>query len=382
MPVEGDVWEEVGTPERERLVEPQVSESKANDVLPARWALVRYAAIGAALFGLVGTFALAAPFALHRTGRPVVAEPSLQQKFSSPSESGAVLPLRRKSCMTRGGMPACPAIGLFYQPDVHKVALENILSVGKRLLSATDMELVHDIVQATFLNVSQRIQRAAPRLSISLQMVQLSDDQQEAILACLKLMGNQKVQRVGLEVARAIHQAPTLEHDTVKEHIHGKLGPLKQEIKMLRDEVVPKSLQKLWGPDHLWEMTMDMENLQIMSGNHQTTFARTESRNTSLGVEIGALEESRALVNLVKQIAKLSGQEAFLPAAVVVSQQVHRQALKCEVSSLDHDYKDLMRAWFCPLKFGSQGLDALMAVSHIPTKPRAEINLFQSLRPS
>mmetsp|Transcript_33263 Transcript_33263/g.77301 ORF Transcript_33263/g.77301 Transcript_33263/m.77301 type:complete len:409 (-) Transcript_33263:103-1329(-) len=287
--------------------------------------------------------------------------PPLMQKFGS-------------SCATTGGMPACPAIGIFERPDVLQVAAENLMRIGHRLLDPEDVYPVLHIVGENLRNVSARIQESAPELSVALQMIQLSDEEQDAVVTCLRLLGDHRVQGLGLIVARAVRESHSLEPGVVRLHIEQSLRPIAAHVQKIENEVVPEHLRRLWVGGEPWAMTLDLENLRVMAaqpGNTSADNAVDEApsvpislKETSLGVEVGAMEEGRALVEFLKLVARIKGRETAIPSWVAsVSEKVRSEQLSCELYSPELNSKDLMRAWLCPLKFGSQGLDALRVAS-------------------
>lgn len=275
-------------------------------------------------------------------------------------------------------------MGLLEKPEVHQVVTANMMRVGHRLLTPADERAVAGLVQAGFRNASLALQEGAPELARELEMIQLSDPQMDAVLTSLQLLSDRRVQRVGLNVARAVRGAGSEDRDVIKRHLSMMMLPLAGEIRRLREELVPLPLLQLWGSGHEWDMTLDLENIQVMgrdgsrSGTDFMELPSADLRQTSAGVEIGVLEQSRAMIDMLRQMASLFGHKAAIPPWVSsLAGKVDMQDLSCELASVDLNARDLMKAWFCPLKFGSQGVDAMRAIADMPQ--HAPLSLFEVL---
>lgn len=337
---------------------PQSAWKSSNALHPVRWGhhcrvVFLLAALGSS------TLVICAALAAARPPKNQVAPP--MQKFGP-------------SCVTHGGMPACPALGLFDRPEVHHVAAGRLMRIGSSFLGTGDFDTVSKIVAANFGNISLRLQRATPDLAIAMEMIQLSDRQRDAVLACVQLIGDQQVQELGLHVAQAIHSSPSNDRGVpFLRHIRRQLRPRCGSIKALRDKLIPLALRRLWGTGHLWEMTLDLEDTGMMMQTGSNSFAMEQTQlqsvdlqSISLGLEIGVLEEGRIMIDLIKQIAGLHGKDMRVPAWVTsMAKKVRPEQLSCDLRSVTQNSKDVMKAWLCPLKFGSQGLDALRAAEEV-----------------
>lgn len=279
--------------------------------------------------------------------------------------------------MTRGGMPACPAMGLFEKREVQDVATENIMRVGRDLITSADRRTVSTIVAVVFKNVSLELQKQSPRLASELEMIQLNDSQMAAVLAALELLSHREVQRIGLNVARAIrggaddavNQASA---QAMRDRIEGRLHPMIGDINKVRNTLIPKVMQEFWSAEHQWGMTLDIENLRLMAEDSKdlsdfTPLTSVRLEAMSIGIEDGVLEQARALIDLIKLSAHLFGKEVHVPARVtsLAARRPKRRPMYCELANVEINKVDILKAWFCPLKFGSQGVDALRAVAHM-----------------
>jgi len=166
-----------------------------------------------------------------------------------------------------------------------------------------------------------------------------------------------------------------------------RLIPRLGEITRLRESVVPAGLRRLWGSDHQWNMTLDPENVGMMQayggGLGSAMFQSLndvyaaggmdfEAPETlkSFGAVGGVVEEGRALVDIIKLCARLYSADTSLPlsaTSLAGTLDFGSNVLSCQLGSSGAELgkpkeEDFMKAIFCPLKFGAQGLDALRAV--------------------
>lgn len=157
---------------------------------------------------------------------------------------------------------------------------------------------------------------------------------------------------------------------------------------------MPEPLLELWATDHHWDMTLDPENIQVMQAKGEggifasefasigdvyglgSTSAHVDTASKSYSVLGGVVEEARALIDLIRACTRLFGKELKVPAqatSLVGTFNFGTEALSCEVSTTDGDDRiNLMKALFCPLKFGTQGVDALRAAVDLKSRLKAQ----------
>lgn len=278
----------------------------------------------------------------------------------------------------------CPAQALFDNPEVHEVVTENIMRVGQELLASSDRHLVRAAVATGFKNISYELSSRTPKVASELHKVQLSEQQKNLVLSALRLTSNRRVRALGLEVGKAIHEAGSSSSDreSMLRHIEAALVPQMQEIRKLHDDLLLGEMGELLVEGETWEMTLDPDNLAVMGPYRRGKFAtlaasdvygagqikKTPYAEKTYGVLGGALEQGRALLHLVKLYVRLSGKSLEVPTYVTAlggNLDITSQDLNCEHDNQKALSLKLSKALYCPLKFGSQGLEALRAADDL-----------------
>jgi hypothetical protein len=291
---------------------------------------------------------------------------------------------------------SCPARALFENPDILEVAASNIMHVGEGgLLPSSAWDEVLAAVAEGFHNVSETLERKAPQAAERLDMLQLTEIQKDAVVMSLQLMSDQRVQGVGFEVGQAIRSSASMDHQYLKSRIESRLYPRLHEVWALREELMPKSLLRLWAKGHQWEMTFQPENIRMMQTSDGGMFAapynslvdvyRVGTPSTPLnleeklyGIRGGVQEQARALVHLIQLCTRVLGEEELSIPAWATSLQgtfdFAGEVLSCELHGPGAFKVDYAKAFFCTLRFGAQGVDALRAISGMtrPEVPQRE----------
>jgi hypothetical protein len=277
----------------------------------------------------------------------------------------------------------CPAGALFQNPEVHEAAAANLMEVGRNgFLATRDWSTVKAAVVAGFRRINDELSDKAPKAARQLGLIQLSEQQKDAVLSSMRLISEPRVQRIGFEVGQAIRNCPSTDKEQLKRLIEERLKPRLPELLKLRNELMPEPLLELWATDHQWDMTLDPENVQVMQAKQGGKFAPafvslgdvyrlgrapTESGSKSYSLTGGVVEEARALIDLIKACTRLFGQDLQVPeraTSLAGTFNFDAEALSCELRAADGDARiNEMKALFCPLKFGTQGLDALRAAA-------------------
>merc|ERR1712032_622989 len=225
----------------------------------------------------------------------------------------------------------------------------------------------------------------SPAAFKALTEIKLEAKDTNAILSWLRLMSVPEVQSIGFGVALAVRRSLTMNRAKARAQIEGILDTNLAKIKDLRDELLPPSILKFLGSSNQWEMTLEQENLQVMesfhkggefygslsaefySNNHSGAPKKLPSEEKAYGVWGGVLEQSRVFIDVIKLAAKVHDVELLVPpqatslAANIDIKDLGSELLSCELYEED-GMNNFMKALFCPLKYGSQGLDALRAV--------------------
>lgn len=273
-----------------------------------------------------------------------------------------------------------PAISLFRDAEVQEVATESIMLVGNELLRRKDRHLVRAAVATGFRNMSVEIEARAAKAYSQLESVRLNATQVRAVQGMTRLISDDRVRSIGIDIGEAIHECGSTQAKAVQQAVEARLRPRLEEIRSLRDELVPHALREIWRGSDRWGLTLDSENIRIMGPYRRGKFAALSSSNVFgaqkfedtpfnkmvFGILGGILEEGRALVHVIGMIAHLHGQELKVPTwvtAVGGNLAVTNQDLNCEHEFNKEIEIKLMKGLFCPLKFGTMGMDALRALS-------------------
>mmetsp|Transcript_52641 Transcript_52641/g.104503 ORF Transcript_52641/g.104503 Transcript_52641/m.104503 type:complete len:470 (-) Transcript_52641:693-2102(-) len=285
----------------------------------------------------------------------------------------------------------CPARELFWNAEVHEVVTENLMQVGRGLLVHADRDLVRNTVAAGFRNISLNVMRHAPKIADQMFRLRISEAEKNLVLTSLRLISLPEVQRLGFEVAMAIRRSLSHDRGNIQHVIEEMLEAKLDDISNMVHELISPPLLKLWGPGHArhqWDMTLESENIDVMThvdggkfyGSMNATFYANAHggapgylprEEKAYGAWGGILEEGRALLDVIRLIVRSSGNgDLEVPgwAASLTSnvdmQDLGRELLSCELHEED-GMDNFMKAIFCPLKYGTQGIDALRAVAQV-----------------
>jgi hypothetical protein len=278
----------------------------------------------------------------------------------------------------------CVMLDLFEHPEVVDVASELVLRAGRKMFAGhEDRAMVRDVVATSFRNISDQLQARVPDVAGEMKKLLLSELQIKAVLASMELLANEEVQSIGLDVAHGIHEAASAKddfrevtRDYVSDFVEQKLRDRLPELVKLRKTLVPGFVRTLWGNQHQWDMTLDPENIGTMLGG-SGKFASEFKVNSSLDMErkhdaiLGAvLELGRAFIDLIKVCTRSYGKELAIPPwATSMTGQVSSELMSCQRQGLEGDKQvEAMKTLFCPLKYGSQGLEALRAMPEMEEK--------------
>merc|ERR1719291_1009270 len=207
--------------------------------------------------------------------------------------------------------------------------------VGADIVRRRDRHLVRAAVGTGFRNMSVQIETRAAGVFSQLEGIRLNATQARAVLGMMRLIG---------------------------------------------DELVPRALREIWRGSNQWEMTLDPENIRIMGPYRRGKFAALASSNVFgvqqveetpfnkmvFGILGGVLEEGRALIHVVGLIAHQQDWDVRVPTWVTAlggNLAVTNQDLNCEHHFNTEIEIKLMKSLFCPLKFGTMGLEAMRALS-------------------
>mmetsp|Transcript_103647 Transcript_103647/g.231450 ORF Transcript_103647/g.231450 Transcript_103647/m.231450 type:complete len:391 (+) Transcript_103647:195-1367(+) len=272
----------------------------------------------------------------------------------------------------------CPAIELLETPEAYDVAVEALMRTGPGLLEEADEDMVRAVVMAGFNRISTIVQESSRDNPTQLAMIPMNRQERDAVLHVVRLTGDPRVQSIGFEVAQAIRSCSFYEREFVKRRIENQLQPRIGEILRLRRELVPPSLQEVWGEGHQWEMTLDPENMDAMKAVSDSWASEKglissaaavgplhlSSAQKSWSVLGGAIEEGRALLDAIQVSTHLFRKDLQVPVAAASLAGSGGLGSELATCALGHP-QDFAKTLFCPLKFGAQGVEALRAAFDI-----------------
>jgi hypothetical protein len=213
------------------------------------------------------------------------------------------------------------------------------------------------------------------------------------LLALIDFAGDRRVQTLGLEIARALRESFSSEKDFLTRRLSARLRARLPELRALRAELLRRApgLEQFWSVRQPWAMTLAPENLRIMQTTEDTDDGEEEQlalapvrpspadlrlpRATSViprDAAAGALEVGRLLVDFIQVSGRMNGTVVTIPDVVTSLYSVDtkgiggtEELLSCELNPDQDKRITFMKALACPLRYGTQGLDALAAAETI-----------------
>jgi len=284
---------------------------------------------------------------------------------------------------THSGLPMCVMLDLFEHPEVVEVAAGLVLRAGREMfVGHEDRAMVRDVVATSFRNISDQLQARVPDVAGKMKKLLVSELQKKAVLSSMELLANEEVQSIGLGVAHSIHEAAQskedfreVTRDYVSDFVEQKLRDRLPELVKMRKTLVPGFVRVLWGNLHQWDMTLDPENIGTMLGG-SGKFVSVFKLESSLDMErkhdaiLGAvLELGRAFIDLIKICSRSYDTELAIPPwATSMTGRVSPELMSCQRDLKGDEQVEAMKTLFCPLKYGSQGLEALRAMPEMEEK--------------
>jgi len=282
---------------------------------------------------------------------------------------------------------------LLESPDLHKVAIDNLMATGHEFLGDEDLEMVSALVASSFRNMS--------RLIAGFEAPRLNEEQKMAALGAMRLMTEPRVQSLGLEVALAIRESrqkqplymrrSAMQQDMIH-RIAERLRPRFDEIESLHNELLSPSLHDL-RQGHRWELTFEPSNIRAAEtvggtwdfNGHRSSQATAVSDATSASItelrgfghsspqdlQFFSEAPSKMSDKAVSVLAGVMEQAQFVfgivnappssPVAAFASSLGlnSRLIVSCNLDGQGESRNNLIGTLVCPLKFGSFGVDVL-----------------------
>lgn len=119
--------------------------------------------------------------------------------------------------------------------ELSDVVVQQLVAVAGR--EDTDQEGLRDQVHSGFQDISQRISAELPATARQLDETQLSPEQKAAVLQSYHSMADPRVLRLGLDILQAASESGDVA--SLKERMLSVLTPRADEIRQLRDQIMP-----------------------------------------------------------------------------------------------------------------------------------------------
>lgn len=153
---------------------------------------------------------------------------------------------------------------LLESDDTVQATSDQLMRAGVRAgsLRPDERRVVESAVTLAFRDVSDQIRSQFPDLGDQLT---IRPERSRMMLDMLKHVNNPRVQRLGLEVARALQSAKTSDRDHQRSAIVRRLQPQIEELRSLYDELVPAALRaSREAREESWEALLHPEHVRAM----------------------------------------------------------------------------------------------------------------------
>jgi len=132
-----------------------------------------------------------------------------------------------------------------------------------------------------FLKASEEVSRYNPEAA----QVPISAEEKDSILRMLRYTSDARVQTIGVNVAHAIRDAGTDDHEVLKRHIAHKLAPRMAEMMRLHHEIFPAPMRKLLSAsgddfEHVFSPKM-IQLLKTMDDSWDDRLASNDKKNAA-----------------------------------------------------------------------------------------------------
>jgi len=267
----------------------------------------------------------------------------------------------------------CSALDLLESPKVQAVAVQNVMRTGQGLLGPYDERSVEASVAAIFRKVSLELKTHAPKVAAQMRQVNLTKLRRNAVLGTLRLISDRRVQSMGVEVAETIRTASATDPAELRDLINQRLNARLKDIQFLRNEVISSQLRELLDEERQWAMTLDAESIRALQGTDGRPVKKLVSdrpdktslnaQDKSYGILGGVLAQVRTVFGIIGMCASSANVKIALPSFTKSAVgRITPALLSCDAADeAKRVTVDAMQTLFCPLQFGTMGLDALRA---------------------
>jgi len=202
------------------LLETEQDAGSSEELLPraqeSRWLLPRVAAAGLAIGALAACALMVAVGSPHSATSRAHASPRAQ-------------PVTVRQ--------------LLEGPELTDAVTDNFMSLGHAYLSSAQRGSVRAAVADNLANISSSLRARLPADHAQLNLIQLSQEQQDSVLRVVRHYSDPRVLRLGDDIAEVVDEARAEGGDkrTVHRRLLAKLRPRLRELQELSEEMVPGS---------------------------------------------------------------------------------------------------------------------------------------------
>jgi hypothetical protein len=282
---------------------------------------------------------------------------------------------------------------LLESPDVHNVAANNIIKVQRRMTGVSDDAAdVHKVVSLHFGKITRSLQDSIPGFSQTLDTASIKKTHHDAVVHAMRYLSDSRLQSIGLDMAHAVRDAKTDDHDTLKSHIVAALAPRKAEMTAMQQEMFPAEVRKLYDEQNTnvgFEDMLQPQKLRVMRSFDNSWDARITSHDedgearklsfldqtttkaplaTALDV-IGILgavaQEVSVILRMIKPLTKImpadgSHDLGISPMATTIIGFIDAlfNTISCELDAAQDDDNPIEMVT-CPLMSGSAAFDMM-----------------------
>eukprot|EP00929_Paragymnodinium_shiwhaense_P063294 TRINITY_DN3162_c0_g1_i2.p1 TRINITY_DN3162_c0_g1~~TRINITY_DN3162_c0_g1_i2.p1 ORF type:complete len:570 (+),score=163.03 TRINITY_DN3162_c0_g1_i2:107-1816(+) len=123
-----------------------------------------------------------------------------------------------------------------------------------------DPNEIHRYVESGLKTISHQLKVKDPAAFRQLEALQLSSEQRAGVVHVVTQLSDDRVQDMGYEVYQTMHEDKSRSREELKEELMKKFGHRAQELRELRDVIMPASLR---GPAAAGESKLDLERTRL-----------------------------------------------------------------------------------------------------------------------
>jgi hypothetical protein len=146
-------------------------------------------------------------------------------------------------------------------PEFTAVATDNVMKMGSEGLSEGDRDDVHAAVTHHLQHMTQQMEAFNPAAFRKLSERTVTHEQKTAILQVVASMNDPRLQEIGSQIHEATEDGRAEGREGVKRNLIAAVKPRLDEMRVLRDEIIPAVLRKEEASE---DVTFDPEKMQAL----------------------------------------------------------------------------------------------------------------------